>query len=68
MSNTITSLVRQLNQRAEDAQTDLLAQGKTWIGDWLRAADKEGAFELALDWLMAMEPIVTLIIIERCLQ
>ena len=52
MSNTITSLVRQLNQRAEDAQTDLLAQGKTWIGDWLRAADKEGAFELALDWLM----------------
>lgn len=52
ISNTITPLVRQLNQRAENAQTALLAQGKTLIGDWLHAADQEDSFELALDWLL----------------
>ena len=50
--NKIDPLARQLDQRVEDVQADLLAQGKALIGDWLRVADKEGHFELAVDWLL----------------
>lgn len=52
MPNKIDLLVNRLNQRAEEAQATLLAQGNAIITDWLQAADKEGYFELGVDWLL----------------
>lgn len=52
ITSKIDPLVIRLNQRAIDAQVDFLAQGRALIGDWLQAADQEGNFELAVDWLL----------------
>ena len=52
ITSKIDPLVSRLNQRAIDAQVDFLAQGRALISEWLRAADQEGNFELAVDWLL----------------
>ena len=52
MSNKIDALARHLDQHVGVAQADFLAQGKALISNWLKVVDKEGHFELAVDWLL----------------
>lgn len=52
LPNKIDPLLRQLDRRVDNTQVNLLAQGRVLISDWLQASDKEGCFELAVDWLL----------------
>ena len=55
MSNALTSgckLVRVLDEQVLKAQVEIFLHGKKIVSHWLQAANDEGAFEEAVDWLL----------------